>query len=447
MEPIDPVALFRFSVLGPLVSASHLSRGELKHTLEHLARQPYNVPGRGACYLSAKTLEAWYYAWRRGGIEALAPQPRADRGRSLISEAVQKALIEAKRDKPSRSINQVIALVEARGDVAHATLARASVHRLLKAQGLSTRAAGEPVTERRCFAAEHAGDIWYGDVMHGPRLVLGGGEHKTYLVSVMDDASRLIAYSAFFVDESALSIEVALKQALLRRGLPKRLVIDNGSAYRAQTLHQVCARLGIHLIHCRPYQPESKGKLERWHATVRAQFLDELDAERIDSLADLNDRLWIWLEQGYHQRPHAGLGGHTTPHERFVADLPRMRQLGALAPQLDALFYHRVGRQVRKDNTVSYQGRRFEVPLGLTGQRIRLVVDPHSEQVIAVENHDGEPWGPATALDVHANTHRRRRKSPSEPTPGGDRATSSTVETLYQRYLAQMSLNSDDDKE
>jgi len=144
--------------------------------------------GNGSCYLSAKTLEAWYDAWRRGGIEALAPQPRADRGRSLISDGVRKALIEAKRDKPSHSINQVIAQVEARGEVAHCTLARTSVHRLLQAHGLSTRAAGEPVTERRSFAAEHAGDIGYGDVMHGPRLVLGGGEHKTYRVSVMDDA-------------------------------------------------------------------------------------------------------------------------------------------------------------------------------------------------------------------------------------------------------------------
>lgn len=436
MEPIDSTALFRYSVLGPLVCRDRLSRGELKATLAQLARQPYNVPGRGPCYLSAKTIEAWYYAWRRGGIEALAPKRRADHGSTQMSEARQRAVLAAKRDKPSRSVNQVIELVEARGEVPRGALKRASVHRLLQAHGLSTRAAAEPVTERHSFEAEHAGDIWYGDVMHGPRLQLDARERKTYLVSVMDDASRLVAYSAFFLNESALSIEAALKQALLRRGLPKRFIIDNGSAYRADSLHAVCARLGIQLVHCRPYQPESKGKLERWHRTVRSHFLDELDASTIASLADLNDRLWVWLENAYHQRPHAGLGGQT-PQQRFTTDLPRIRQLGALAPKLDALFYHRIQRTVRKDNTVSYSGRYFEVPLGLTGERIRLVVDPHSEHVIAVEDHHGRALGPATAVDAHANARRPRRHGEAEPAPAGPSAHS-TVETLYQRYLEQM---------
>lgn len=440
MEFIDEIALFRYSVLGPLVCRDRLTHGQLKATLEELARQPYNVPGHGSCYLSAKTIEAWYYAWRRGGIQALAPRPRRDRGISQISPARQQAVLAAKHDKPSRSINQIIELLEARGEVPRGALARASVHRLLAAHGLSARAPSAAVTDYRSFEAEHAGDIFYSDVMHGPRLRLGGArEQKTYLVSIMDDASRLIAHSAFCLDESVRVIEAVLKQALLRRGLPKRLVIDNGSAYRAASLHAVCARLGIHLIHCAPYQPTSKGKLERWHRTVRAQFVDELDTTRIDSLADLNDCFWVWLEHAYHQRPHAG----QTPHQRFVADLARIRSLGALAPQLDALFHHRIERQVRKDNTVSYAGQRFEVPLGLTGQRIHLVVDPHTEQAIAVEDARQRPLGPATALDTHANARRRRRAGACEPV-APSQAGETTVETLYQRYLEQMQANPDD---
>ena len=92
-----------------------------------------------------------------------------------------------------------------------------------------------------------------------------------------------------------------LKQALLKRGVPSKLVVDNGAAYRAQTLQGICARLGIHLIFCRPYAPEGKGKLERWHRTLRDQFLGELDERHITSLEDLNARLWAWLEQVYHR--------------------------------------------------------------------------------------------------------------------------------------------------
>ncbi|MBU0498729.1 MAG: DDE-type integrase/transposase/recombinase, partial [Gammaproteobacteria bacterium] len=99
-----------------------------------------------------------------------------------------------------------------------------------------------------------------------------------------------------------------LQQAVLKRGLPKRLVVDNGAAYRAQTLQAVCARLGIHLIHCRPYAPEGKGKLERWHRTLRDQFLSEIDFSQGVTLEDANARLWAWIEAIYHRQPHGGLG-------------------------------------------------------------------------------------------------------------------------------------------
>src|SRR3546814_4626213 len=94
---------------------------------------------------------------------------------------------------------------------------------------------------------------------------------------MMDDASRLITHSAFCLGETALDIEGVLKQALLKRGVCRKLVVDNGAAYRAQTLQGICVRLGVQLIYCRPYAPEGKGKLERWHRTCRDQFLGELE--------------------------------------------------------------------------------------------------------------------------------------------------------------------------
>jgi len=76
MHDIHPVALFRYSVLGPLVSRAQLQRGELKATLRELAERHYDIPGSGSSRLSEKTIEAWYYTWLRGGIEALEPKAR-----------------------------------------------------------------------------------------------------------------------------------------------------------------------------------------------------------------------------------------------------------------------------------------------------------------------------------------------------------------------------------
>ena len=200
--------------------------------------------------------------------------------------------------------------------------------------------------------------------MHGPRVSVKGALRKTYWVSLIDDASRLIAHSAFCLGETALDIERVLKQALRRRGVPLKRVVDNGAAYRANTLQGICARRGIHLIFCRPYAPEGKGKLERGHRTLRDQFLGELDERRITDMDDLNARRWAWLEPIYHRPAHGGLGG-LTPLARYPRDLPRLRGLGATAAGLDALFHHRINRLVRKDGTVSSLGERFEVPYEL----------------------------------------------------------------------------------
>jgi len=437
MNDLHPVALFRYSVLGPLVAQDPLARGELKRLIRELAKRDYNIPGTERCRIGEKTIESWYYAWRREGIEALTPKTRTDQGLSKLPATLQDELLKAKRENPRRSINQLILLMEQAGLAARGTVPRSSVHRLLKRHGLSrpSGAASEAI-EYRSYEAQYAGDIWVGDVMHGPSMPVNGRLRKVYLVSLMDDASRLLTHSAFCTGEKALDIEGVLKQAILKRGLPRKLVVDNGAAYRAKTLQGICARLGIHLIYCRPFAPEAKGKLERFHRTFRDQFLSELEPSRIADLADLNARLWAWLETLYHRRPHSALQGQT-PLQRYQQDLPRIKTLGHRAAKLDELFYHRLSRKVRRDGSVSYQGQRFEVPYELAGQNVQLVVEPHARQVIGVENSQGESLGEATPLDLLANNHRQRRKPQTavEITPS-TRPKSSLVEMAHRQYHA-----------
>lgn len=425
---VHPIALFRLSVLGPLTSRLDLPHGERKRLLKELASRPYEIPGSRRCYLSEKTIEAWFYAWRRGGIDALAPRARRDKGQSKLAPELQELILQAKRENPKRSLDELCRLLEAQGVVAKGTLKRTTLHRLLQRHGLSRpTGADSQLVERRSYEAEHAGDIWYGDVMHGPKVAIKGQLRKAYLVSLMDDASRLITHSAFCPGETALDIEGVLKQAILKRSLPRKLVIDNGAAYRAGSLQSICARLSIQLVYCRPYEPTSKGKLERWHRVVRAQFLSELTHQHLHSLEILNTCLWAWVEKVYHQRVHSTLG--CTPLQRWQQDLDTLRSLGPFASHLDALFYHRQSRRVRKDGTVSFDGRMFEVPYPLVGRTVALVVDPQAGKVVGVESLEGEALGVATPLDRLSNTQRRRRRSTpldgegeKEPAPAtGDR--------------------------
>ena len=179
---------------------------------------------------------------------------------------------------------------------------------------------------------------------------------RLYEIAVMKSIENL--KSSFCFGETALDIEGVLKQAVLKRGRPYKLLVDNGAAYKSGTLQAICARLEIRLIYCKPYSPEGKGKLERFHRTFREQFLNELDLNRVANIDELNARLWAWLESVYHTRPHAGLDKldtkeHQTPIGRWRQDLSHVRPLTtSIAERLDDIFCHYVVRTVRKDGRV-----------------------------------------------------------------------------------------------
>ena len=445
-QPIHEVALFRLSVLGPLASRDQFARGELTSIIQSLANKTYSIPGSTHVRLSPKTIEHWYYLWRRGGIEALEPKTRTDAGSSRIYAAIQAELISIKKEQPTRSIQRLIDLMEAKGTVSRGSLTRSSVHRLLRKHGLSKRTqASSNAIERRSFETAHAGDIWYGDVMHGPRVQTASGLKKAYCVSWMDDHSRLLCHSAFYLCETQVSIEHSLKEAFLKRGLPKKIVVDNGAAYRAHTLQAILARLKVRLVYGRPYEPESKGKLERWHRTLRADFIQEIASEAL-TLDELNARLWIWIENIYHQRPHAGLNKQS-PIERWRAELAHVQPLGLLAKDIDAHFYHRISRRVRKTGTIQWNSKDYEVACNLVGKTVLLVVDPFAQNVKWIENSQNEKCSGVTLLDRQKNCTRKRQR-PSEKQNNIDdphvgaksKSAESLTEIVYQKAVRQYAL-------
>jgi putative transposase len=168
--------------------------------------------------------------------------------------------------------------------------------------------------------------LWQGDALVGPWLPdpgQPGKQRRAHLFCFIDDHSRLVPYAEFFFDEALPRMERVLKLAILRRGLPQALYVDNGQVYAATQFGAACATLGIRRIHTAPYSPESKGKQERFFATLRAQFLPEVEASNITSLAELNASLWAWLERIYHQHAHSETG--QTPLARYTAGLAQVK--------------------------------------------------------------------------------------------------------------------------
>lgn len=436
--PLHETALFRFTVISPLLNVK-LARGELRQRIKALAAQTYTQPGGVTVTVSEKTLENWYYRYRRLQLAGLTPKVREDKGHSKRLTPVQvAAIVQAKREQPRRSSQQIHTLLVAQ-QILPATVSVSTLYRCLRQHDISSRFTAQTAnSELRAYEAAHANAIWYADVLHSPPVNLAGRQGKAYLVTIMDDATRLICHSAFYENETALSVEKALKQAVLKRGLCGKLVVDNGSGFKTHSLQGICARLGIHLVRCRPYHPCGKAKLERWHRRIREQLLEEMDWSSATTLAQLNQYVWAWISESYHQTPHAGLPERVTPYQRWQQELVHVRPLGALRSDIDSIFYHRYQRQVKKDGTVSLAGHLYEVPFECVGTALELIVDPEQEKVVGAVSVKGDKSYPVYPLDKKANVSRQRQKAVrTSPTTALSSNLADVVKARYINALTQ----------
>jgi putative transposase len=408
------IALWRIGVLGALVSA-RLEHGDRVKLFEEIAARVHQMPDGKSVELSARTVESWYYAHKQGGFEALYPGTRSDCGKSrAIEPEVAELILRAKRERPRRSIRRIIRMLERARKVKPGTLSRSSVHRLLKLAGVSARPLRGPSAERRSFIAEHAGDLWVGDAMHGP-LVLGpdGRLHKSYLLSQIDDATRFILHSYFTLSEGAEAQEYGLKQAILKYGLPRRYYVDRGPAYIAWSLRFICADLGIHLLHAGVQDAEAKGVIERWHRTWREEVGDELPDAPLP-LAELNAKHWAWLGAEYHAREHDTT--RRAPREHMLVEADQIRPVPR-GTDLDEVFLHRAERLVRKDGTVRFRGGLLEVRAELCQKLVELRFDPTDEAALPRVFVDGRFVCDTVPLDRVKNMTRKRRRIAGDPAP------------------------------
>jgi len=442
------IALFRFGVLGPLVSA-RLEHGDRGAHFEAAARRDYVTPGGRVVRISARTMEAWYYAYRTRGLAGLEPRSRADCGRSRsMSAEVADLVVRAKREKPRRSIRRIIRMLERAKRVRPGELSRSSVHRLLLGEGISTRptraedelgqAAGTRV-ERRSFIAEHVGDLWVGDALHVHRPVAfppDGRVGKAYMLSQIDSASRYVPHSYFASREEDSDQEHGLRQAILKCGVPRAYYVDRGPAYVAHSLGAICAELGCRLLHAGRQDAEAKGVIERWHRTWREEVEDELPRDVV-TLSDLAAAHYAWLAREYHLREHDTTGA--PPRERFLSEVGELRAAPA-AERLAEIFLHRDKRTVRNDGTVRWEGDYLEVRPELSGQRVELRFDPRDPAVRPKVFRDSRFYCDTVRLDRVANAHRTRRRVMGEPAPDVEPTGIDPLALLVEEHAQTTSL-------
>ena len=413
----EKIALFRYGLVAPLV-LEPLPRGELTRRAEEIAARHYEIPGSQRTSVSVDTLLDWALRYRTGGFEALAPKPRQDRGQSRAIPPKLADLIERlKRENPHRTGTTLLRELALSSGHGTAGLSASTLYRFLKQRGLSERQLLAPPAHKK-FEAQHANQIWQSDVLYGPYVQRsGGGKRQAFLHAVLDDASRLIPHAQFYPDQGLDTFLDCLRQAVAARGLPVRLYVDNAKVYRSPQLARIAASVGILIVHTPPYQPEGRGKIERFFRSVREQFLANLDRKPTLTLEDLHQRLWAWIDNAYHLTEHSSLG--TTPLLRWQRDIEHIRQLPP-ATDLHRLFLHRLDRVVRRDSTFLLQNRFYEAPPHLAGETIEVRFDPLDPATVEIY-FQGEPQGVARWVDpvVNAQLPSAKPSKAAQPEPTG----------------------------
>lgn len=398
------IAVFRFGVIHDLVGGVNLSPGEKAGLIRDKCARKWSIPHSSRTSIGRSTILRWIKRYQAGGcrLEGLYPRERSDRGESRsLDEETALALLELRKSRLQATVPTLIEEMESRGLVSPGIrLTPASVYRFLHARGLMHRIT-KPV-DRRKFEAELPNDLWQSDCMHGPYVEHEGRQHKTYLLAFIDDHSRLVPHGEFYFSEGLATYLSAFRQALLCRGLPRKLYTDNGPAFRSRHLEQVCASLGIALIHSRPYTPQGRGKIERFFKTVRIQFLEGFQGK---NLIDLNEAFAFWLRDVYHQRIHSATG--QSPFERFTS---RMECLRPAPENLLDHFRKAVRRKVAKDRTISLDGRIYEAPVDLIGKQVTLLFHPDALDRIEVRLHR-KSYGMLKPVDLHVNARVKRDKN------------------------------------
>jgi transposase InsO family protein len=413
-EQKKQIAAFRFGVICELVNGARLSPGEQAQLIREKCARKWQIPHSEKTRISRGTILRWVRRYRssNGKLESLSPQDRSDRGKSrVLDEETALGLIRLRQEMPRATLATLIQQMQSRRIVNPATvLCPSTVYRLLQEHRLAHPRAA---VDRRKFEAECVNDLWQSDVMHGPRVLVNGKRQKAYLIAIIDDHSRLIPHAAFYLNERLCSYTDCLKQALSTRGLPRKLYVDNGSAFRCQQLEHICASLGVALIHSKPYTPEGRGKIERFFRTIRSEFLPHF---RGDSLLDLNEVLALWLEDIYHRRPHGSTG--QAPFARFTENLHCLRP----APgNLMDYFRHTARRRVAKDRTVILNGSLYEAPVALIGCQVQLLYQPDEKNRVEVR-YQSQSYGFLHRVDVHVNCRvKRNRDHETEIAPGEEK--------------------------
>lgn len=394
----EDVALERYQLIAPL----------LDQTLDDARRIQLRRDTAEQHGISDKTLKRYLDSYQDKGFSGLRPAKRPG-CTSKLPENYQEILDEAiqlKREVPTRSVRQIIFILEGEGKVAPGVLKRSTLQEHLYKAGFGQKQMrkyneGRKSSSKR-FCKPHRMMLVQADIKYGLYLPVGKGGRKvrTYLSTIIDDHSRFILDSKWYDNQEKEIVEDTFHNAILKYGRFDAAYVDNGKQYVSRQLVRALSHLGIRLLHARPYSGQSKGKVEKFHQVVD-DFLAEAKAEKIKTLDDLNYNWQIFLEEYYQKNPHDGIAEYyksygvpvpdrgISPEEEWNRDSRSLVFIDVST--VGEAFLHHETRCVDKGGCISFKNQTYEVSAALIGAEVEISYDPMKTDTLTVIYPGMEP--------------------------------------------------------
>lgn len=367
MEDYGRSDLFRYGIISNLLQRFLSGEKITFNDFKELSKKEYYFKGKSYKY-SPYTIKKWYYKYQKEGLNKLKTRERKDKNESRkLNEEVIDYLIDLRSKYPKMTVKNMYDKL-LKDDYIDNSINIRSFYRYLRNNNLKREVLDKK--ERRRYEKEYPNDVWQGDTTYGPYIKINGKKYRTYLIHFIDDNSRLVVGYGFYLNDNAINVQKTLKKAIKTYGIPKQIYLDNGKSYKNCQLSLICARLGIKLTHTHPYDPESKGKVERCFKTIKEGWMNARDWNRYKNLEDLEKDYEEYLFNEYINKEHSEL--KDTPNNVWHKGIEKIKWRRLEDEKVEEAFMHEVKRKVSKDGVISINSELYEVSSAYADSEVTL---------------------------------------------------------------------------
>lgn len=387
--PQERMALFRYQRILALLDQGK-TRQEQREAWKELLEKEWEFPDGSKGKVSERAVRYWLERYREHNFAGLFYGKREPQKSKGICRAITPGLLDVARqlreEDTGRSVEMILQIMEEGKGLDVCSVNPRTLQRYFKRLGLKKGRSSKGKGQHERWDQELANALWHGDTAHtfalpdptDPKKV-----RKAKLVAFIDDATRSITHAEFYFDEALPSVLDALSKALLLRGKPVRILLDNAKTFRSTTLELMCAELDIGLVFCRPRRPQGKGKIERWIRSCKESFISEAKkAANIKTLEDLNAAFDGWKER-YGNREHSDLNG-MTPEGRWRKEENRINRSLSESRIRQAMML-RAKRIVQySTGLIELENREYQANRELAGSEVEVRWNPEELNQVQV---------------------------------------------------------------